>query len=49
VRPVRRPPLRLTLNDQRSQLATWQSVNTCGYWRILAGGAGLDEGETGPQ
>jgi hypothetical protein len=46
VRPVRRPPMRLTLNDQRSEPATWQSVNTRGYWKILAGGAGLDEGST---
>jgi hypothetical protein len=39
---VRRQPIRLTLNDQRSQPATWQSPNTCSSWTILAGGAGVD-------
>jgi hypothetical protein len=38
MRPVRRPPSRLTLNDQRSQPATRQPVTTGGYWTILAGG-----------
>jgi hypothetical protein len=46
---MRPSSIRLTLSDQRSEPATRQSVDTGGYWTMLAGGVGLDEGWIGPQ